>query len=250
MGKSLQPETPTAATSTEAPFAPEFTSSQRGTTHPTIPASKPFVLVFFPSRWTLLDNKLVPALAQYPLEAGANHIEETKDHRFRMARFRTEIEEQGGTLIPFEWGPNGSYMKKVLTRPLTSSGRISKDPVNAFIPSWSSAHIGDSRVYPDVKAYAAWLRSLIDQGKLPECEPHKARVLLSKARMQLARAEAREERKPTAAGRKRIQNLTQRIDVLEGVAGDKPVTPEAASSTVTPPEAPEEPTTKRTGRKS
>jgi hypothetical protein len=200
--------------------SPEFATNDTGVTHPYIDATPPYMLWFHPSRWMVMEGKLVPQLGKLPLVAGINHVEYDGEGRVKFARTRALLEEQGRTLIPYEWAPDGeSYIKAVDTKP---QGR--RDVREAWISVFETAHVGDAETSTDTKAYAGWMRKLIDDGKLPDCPPHHARRMLETSNGRLRQAEQEAAKAgnvgPTLV---RLESLRAEVAVLEAaVKGYKP----------------------------
>lgn len=171
---------------TKSKRTPEFASSSKGVTHPYIEPTPPYVLAYVPQRWTVLGGKLVPQLATVPLVAGVNQIEYDKDGRVKFAQARSRLEEEGRTLIPYEWGPDGeSYIQCVETKPGGST-----TIADAWISAFQTAHVGSSTCETDIDAYVAWLESLVTSGKLPPCLPHRISEMLTAAKERHAEAQA------------------------------------------------------------
>lgn len=155
----------TAVPANERSRVPALSSTASGVTLPFIDASPRFVLGYHPERWMVLDGRLVPSLAKTPLVAGVNHVEIDRNGRIQFARRRAQMEEGGWTVIPFEWAPDGvSYLQVVDTRPDGT-----KTVAEAWLSVWESVDAGAKATTPDDAAYADWLRSLVDEKKLPEC---------------------------------------------------------------------------------
>lgn len=198
-------------------YTPEFATKDHGLGQPWIPASPPYILVYSPQRWMVMDGRLVPMLSQLPLVGGVNRVEVDKDGRVRFASARARLEEEGRIPVPYEWGPNGeSYLRQVETRP-----NGSKTIQTAYISVFESVHAGDRQPSSDDAAYATWLESLVTSGKLPPCPPHLARRMGEKA---VELAEEAEAMSTKNGGRAtiRARQLGVKVDVLAKAAGAGP----------------------------
>lgn len=160
--------------------------AQGGATHPFMDAAPPFYWTFHPERWTIIAGKLVPALQKFPLVDGVNNVSVRKDGSISFATARAKLEEEGRTLIPWDWAPDGvSYLQCVDTRP-----RGAKEVAEAWISVFESADIGGAETSSDEEAYAEWLEGLVTSGKLPQCSPNVASRMADKAGERLGQAEA------------------------------------------------------------
>lgn len=165
---------------------PAMATQAGGAAHPFMDAAPPFYWTFHPERWTIIAGKLVPGLQKFPLVDGVNNVSVRKDGAIAFATARAKLEEEGRTLIPWSWAPDGeSYIQCVDTRP-----RGGKEVVEAWISVFESADIGGSETTSDDEAYAEWLTSLIEDGKLPACTPNVASRMSDKANERLGQAEA------------------------------------------------------------
>jgi len=198
------------------PYTPKFSTKTAGASHTFIDASPPFILLFNPIRWCVLMGRLIPALHKSPLEPGANHISVLKGGVIRLADFRTKADEQGRTIIPYEWGPNGdSYMQRVETRP---GGRGSIKDAHLYV--WETAALGDAQTHVDEDGYSAWVESLIKSKKIPACPPYIAQRMRDEMAVKLETAEARAGKGDSGSGAAKIRAriLREQYDVLEKAA--------------------------------
>ncbi len=186
-----------------------FTTTDHGHGMPYLDLRPQFVFVFNPRRWTVLAGKLIPALHVMPLESGVNGVLTARDGSIRFATARARIEEQGRTLIPYEWGPDGeSYMQSIRTRP-----RGGKNEMDTYLTVWEQGGAGDSETYTDDDAYAAWAASLVEDGKVPACPAPLARRMLEQVEQKIARENALVEKGGQGSGAAGI-----RAKALEGVS--------------------------------
>jgi len=195
---------------------PEFSTRSTGITEPFLPANPPFLLVFDPMRWTVMQGLLIPGLITVPLERGVQNVDMGKDKKYRIAALRAKIEDQGRRIIPYAWAPNGtSYIQKVTTRP---EGR--RDTAVAHISVWEKYEPGSRDTYPDEKAYAEWAAGLVAPDKLPACPPHVARRMLEKVEERLREEQAKAEKGGAGSGSAslRAKALAEEFDVLSKAA--------------------------------
>lgn len=168
---------------------PVMATDATGAIHPYLEVLPPYYLAFDPERWTVIAGSLVPALQHIPLVTGVNRVEvQPKTGAVRFAACRARLEEEGRTLIPWAWAPDGeSYLQCIDTRP-----NGSKEVQETWISVFESVDVAGRETTPDEEAYAAWLTSLVDSGKLPPCSANVAKKMLSSAseRLEKAKAEA------------------------------------------------------------
>lgn len=177
----------TATPSTGVAYTPEFATRDLGLGHPWIDPTPPFILVYSPQRWMVMDGRLVPSLSKCPLLPGVNRVEIDRDGRIRFAATRARLEEEGRMAIPYDWAPDGeSYLTTVETRP-----NGSQTIRTAHLTVWDTCHAGDRIPSPDERGYSLWLEGLVKSGKLPSCPPHHARRMLERASEHLEEAEAK-----------------------------------------------------------
>jgi len=197
-----------------ASYTPEFATKDLGLGHPWIDAAPPFILIYSPQRWMVMDGKLVPMLGKLPLVGGVDRVEVGKDGRIRFAAARARLEEEGRIPVPYSWAPDGvSYLRQVETRP-----NGSRTVQTAHISCWEEVHAGDLIPTCDEAGYAEWLSSLVATGKLPGCPPHLAKRLLEKTTEHLEEAEAKSAQKGGRAT-VRARQLRVKAEVLEKAAG-------------------------------
>ena len=149
-----------------------------GATQPTTtaPPRSLFLLVFNPRKWTVLEGEVVPLLSTMSTEPGINLVDRTGDMTLAEARQL----RKGCTIIPEEWAPDGeSY---VAAWP-GQRGSIVHTTV------WEQCFANSSSVRSsDLPGYVAWLRELIDSGKLPDIEGHILEAYIDRAESALADA--------------------------------------------------------------
>jgi hypothetical protein len=175
-------------------------------------------------------GRLVPMPSQIPLRNGVALVTQDRDGRYGTARLAARLAEEGRTVIPFSAAPDGqSYIQEVETK--LANGEI----VKTYISVFSSAHAGDSKVYADEEAYSAWLASLVDDGVVQPCPPHRIRAMLERARADLANVEARQVKDPSSTLADSAALHKAEIEVLGAALGDdtKPKTKKVSGKSVT-----------------
>jgi len=211
MGKTFTPGA-VGNEATGTAYQPAFAQHATGATHPFVDVSPPFVLVFNPIRWTVLCGRLIPSLHKVTLEPGCNGISMVRGGRVMFGAARTKITEEGRTVIPYEWGPNGeSYVQKVETRP--NGGQGVRD---TYLYAWEMAALGDAQVHVDEDGYAEWCESLVTAGRIPSCPPYVAKRMTARVAAKLEEEEARAAKGGDGSGAAKIRAraLRAQLDVL------------------------------------
>ena len=190
-------------------YQPAFAQHQTGATHPFCEVMAPFVLVHNPIRWTVIAGRLIPGLHKVTLEPGVNHIARDRSGRVMFSAARTKINEEGRTVIPYEWGPDGeSYVQVVETRP---NGQ--RNVRETYLYAWETAALGDTSLIVDDDAYSKWAASLVAPGKLSACPPYIARRLADKLSAKLEENEARAAKGGEGSGAAKLRARKLRTDL-------------------------------------
>lgn len=123
---------------------------------PKIPPCPPFLFAFRAERWTVMGDAVIPCLSKWPLRAGVNGIEETKDGKIRTKEAMAAAEDRGLKLIPFDVdGPGTSYIR----RPRGTS--------HVHLAKWERTYPGSAQIDCDEVGYIAFCRGLVDRGVIP-----------------------------------------------------------------------------------
>ncbi len=194
--------------------SPEMATQVTGSTHTCIDVHPAFYWLFAADRWTVIGGKLVPSLIKFPLAAGVNGVEVEKGGRVRFAGGWWTGPALGRKIIPWTDAPDGeSYLRCVDTRPGNGP-----NIVETWISVFEDAHIGARETSPDEEAYAEWLESLVNSGKLPQCHPDTARRMMDRSseRLEKTRAEAAKTGGHGAAAM-RVKQLEAEVAVLRAV---------------------------------
>jgi hypothetical protein len=210
-------------------YQPAFAQHSTGATHPFCEVMPPFVLVHNPIRWTVIAGRLVPGLHKVTLEPGVNRVEMDSKGRVRFAAARTKLNDEGRTLIPYEWGPDGeSYVQVVETRP---NGRAAVR--ETYLYAWETAALGDTRIMVDEDAYAEWAESLVTEGKIAPCPPYVARTLGDRLARRLEEEEARAAKggEGSGAAKLRARKLRADLEVVQGAVESTPAKPKRGRAT-------------------
>lgn len=207
----------TAARDNRRSITPEFATVDHGHGYPRIDLTPPFVYVFSPNRWDVIDGRLVPLLGKQQLARGANRIDQDKAGRWKLADWHAKLEREGRMRIPFSWAPDGeSYLVEVDSKPdgLAEAGV-------AVISCFESVYPGDDQSYGDVTAYADWLASLVTSGKLPPCPTQIVRRKLDAAQSKQASLQHLMNGKPSGATARKLEAVTRVVECLERELADR-----------------------------
>jgi hypothetical protein len=146
---------------------------------PKLPPSPPFYLAWHPTRWVVLEGRVVPSLRRVNLQPGVNHVTRNREGRYRVGALRSHLEERGWSLVPYSVGPRGSYMQRVRTG-------LGPEGSHAHLTTWESAYPGSDQVGSDSAGYAQWCADLVDSGTVPTCPPYIADRLRDRHQSTLA----------------------------------------------------------------
>lgn len=203
--------------------APLTMTSATGVVLPFLDLAPMFALTFHPARWMVLAGKLVPSLQKVPLLPGINRVEETRDRegraRFDLSTLRAKLEREGRILIPWEWGPDGSYVRVMETQP--DGGATVRE---THVSAWEDAEPGARETATDLEGYVEWLEELIATGRLPKCSYAIALGLLERAINRHATASASAAKNHhQGQAQLRAEALSQEVAVLRAyVEAHKP----------------------------
>lgn len=157
----LQPEAQDPSATTEA-WSPEAHRQAAPPPPPKLDQSPPFVWMWHRERWTVIEGHVVPLLRKFPMIAGVNGVHEQRDTSGRTHLVTdaavAQAAVEGWKVIPVDLAPDGkSYVRRVSGLPM------------CFVSCFESVYSGSSQITPDLKAYAQWLRSLVEKGHIDEC---------------------------------------------------------------------------------
>lgn len=131
---------------------------------PMIDPPPAFWLIVAPNRWDVIgddDPQLVPAVYTQSVRKGQNGVSEhPRTGKPLPAAALAQIEENGHIVIPWDVdGPGTSYLRQ-------------EPQTGGWFTRWEEVFSGSADIRADSDGYAAWLRSLVDRGKIPECPVH------------------------------------------------------------------------------
>lgn len=163
--KAPAPE-PTPTTAEPGVYVPQFGEAQRAN-NPRLTPRPPFLLIYHPERWTVIEGQVVPLFGSLKLQAGVNRIKLGRDGRFQKLEAQAALEEQGWTVIPFDVdGPGTSYIQQAAP--------------GIFVSRWERTFPGSSHIEVDSAGYAKWCRGLIDRGVIPRPQTYVLELLRAK----------------------------------------------------------------------
>ena len=142
---------------------------------PKLGANDPFMLIYDPTRYTVMDGHVVPAFKQLALTPGVNGVDVVKDRRtglptgVSIGMATAMAQDRGHIPIQFDWIPE----------PLQ---RLCRGGVVSYIwrPEGTDAHLsiftrcfaGSKKIVADVPAYVAWIDWLVSSDKIPAPPTH------------------------------------------------------------------------------
>lgn len=189
-------------------FVPiEGSVSRSGLRAPKTDANEPFLLVYDPNRYTVMDGHVVPALKRIVFISGVNGASANYDREGRVTSVsigssRAMQEERGNTIIPLtaiapsQHHLHGNAGKSYLWKPAGTGTHLT---------IWEQAYAGAKRTTTDVAAYVAWFDYLTASGIIPGPQVHVLRELLAQ------RAEERDKMSDRAATVPSVRPLANQL---------------------------------------
>lgn len=146
----------------------------------------PWIWFYDPRRWGVLDGKLVPLLVPVPLVRGVQNVTQTRSGKIDVSALIVDQRRRGRMVIPTEWGPNGSYCRKIAGMP-------------EYVDAWTHPIRGSSKPRVDKAGKANWLLGLVAEGKIPPCPTSTLEALQEKLARSIGRMQDRYARLPSAS---------------------------------------------------
>lgn len=171
-------------------YVPDELVSERGG-YPTCEPRPAFRYAHSPSRWRVLDGRVVPDLSKIPLSAGSQHFETSAGGKVKTSRQKASLEERGLVLIPYSAASGGSYVVSFETKPANSA--VSTTYCSVF----EQPSIGSEELELDAPALADWLSSLVSSGTIA---PPAATVLRRRAKETRERLASAQSKVSTGQG--------------------------------------------------
>lgn len=152
----------------------------------------PWVWFYDPRSWYVLAGELVPRLISVPLLRGVQNITRLPNGEIDISALIVDQRLRGRSFVPTEWGPIGpdglpSYCRKIRG-------------MREYVDAWTTPIVGSNRPRCDTKAKAAWLKSLVDSGRLPQCPLMTLEILEEDYRRNISRQRDRYARLPSGEG--------------------------------------------------
>lgn len=172
-------------------YVPDELVSERGG-YPTCEPRPAFRYAHSPSRWRVLDGRVVPDLSKIPLSPGSQHFENSSGGKVKVSRQKASLEERGLVLIPYAAAPGGtSYVVSFETK-LANSG-----VTTSYCSVFETPSIGSDELELDSAALADWLASLVSSGTIA---PPAATVLRRRAKETRERLASAQSKVSTGQG--------------------------------------------------
>lgn len=172
----------------EKDYSLEISKTDDGKGLPTVEVSPPFLLFFHPNRWMVMQGEVVPSLTKCPLTRGVNRVMFGADNKPVIHQLKALMESKGFLLVRPDWAPKGrpSYIKSVQTK--TEFGEKT-----TYVSVFERTFSGGSKTSLDEKAYVAWLKELMDSGKIPGPSQFRLEQLSEQVQTRLKSAEDRQQ---------------------------------------------------------
>lgn len=156
-------------------FVPDDAVAKRGGPPPTnLVASAPFLLVFDPSRWTMIEGRVIPNFKKMPLISGVGGCTATRnrvtgqENAVRSGAARTDLAEANciiieAGMVPEHMLPPGapqSYLWSPAGRP------------DVTLTIFERCFPGQDYIRPDMPRYLEWIEWLQAEGVIPQAPNH------------------------------------------------------------------------------
>lgn len=147
-----------------------------------LPRVSPFANFLYqvhPARFDVVGDAVVPVVGKFSLTPGVNGVDADRHGRPIVASAIAGRRERGWTVIPPEWYEDDDgvgYVQAVRVR-----GGV------AYLSVFDSVFPGSTRVRCDENALAAWLLSLIDDGRIAGPSVAALETLVEKLERELAK---------------------------------------------------------------
>lgn len=133
---------------------------------PRVPPAHPFVLVFTPNRWDVVEGQLIPVLYRLSLAAGHNGITKVGRGRVQTASALGEVEERGDIVLPWEIG-GVRYIRGWVIGLAEDRKTGATVKLYSWHTAWERLWPDSDQITSDTAGYARWVRSLVETGVLP-----------------------------------------------------------------------------------
>jgi len=178
-----------------APSAlPHLSRGEANATAPKVPASPPFWLVFYPDRWCVMEDRVVPQLQNFHLRHTINGVVQLLDGTYQVADAEQLIRQKGGTVLPWD---------------IDDEPYLVEAAPGHWTTRWTGLIPGSGHTRVDAAGYVEWLVSLQARGLIPKPEPRHLAALVERLRFDLETTES------ATGSTHRTRQLAQQVQLVE-----------------------------------
>lgn len=170
------------------------------------------LLMVHPERWGVMCGQVVPLAAKLPIMGGVANVRvvDPKRGTLSISQALAIQHKRGWQEIPLDVdGPRTSYLRRVLP--------------GVYLTRWETAHAGSSVVTADGPGYVAWLRGLIEAGKIPRAPRYVLERLLEELRR--SALELKDKVRTVPSAQVDLDRALEDIQAVERELGDQPLHP-------------------------
>jgi hypothetical protein len=183
-----------------AGYTPPIADGVAKAAAPLLSARPPFLLQVHSQRWGVIGGQVVPVCGTFKLQNGLGEVSQLTDGRFKIKAAKASAEERGWTLIPSDVdGPGTSYVYEAAP--------------GVYLTRWERCFPGSNHIESDTKGYVAWLRKLVESGKIPAPEPYVIGRLMS--RLEQEHADLIDKVGTHPSLKPRVEQLARDIAILQ-----------------------------------
>ena len=193
-------------------------TSRAGPRPPKLEASDPFLLVYDPTRYTVMEGHVIPQFRRLALMPGVNGVDSIRDRRtgeivgVNSGMAVAMAADRGHTIIPLDAIPQSQHHlhnnggRSYIWRP---SGTA------AHLDIWTRAFSGSKKIVCDAANYIAWIEWLEETRVIPPAPSHVLQDLLAQKTEERDRMSDRAQTVPSL--KVLVSHLTRDVEAIEAV---------------------------------
>lgn len=175
-----------------------------------------FLIAVHPERWKVQRGKVIPNIRRVPLTPGANAVDrDPKTRKPLIGLALAQLREHGWITLLWD---DYDYIRKI------------KDLPNGWTDRWTTVYPGSGETSYDEEGFAAWMRDLVDTGKIPGPPAYVLERMREETQKRIDRYVDRNKSEYAS----RIRQLRANLDAIEAELGATAKTPSSVSATEQP----------------